>query len=822
MLILVFLGWTFAIRTLVERRKAEEARSRLVSIVENSTDAIDSKAMDGTIMTLNPSAEKLYGYSEEEIKGKNVFILTPPEHIDELKEVLERVGRGETVSEYETERVSKDGRRIPLSLTVAPVKDRAGNIVGTSAIARDITERKLAEQELKQAKEGAEAASRAKSDFLANMSHEIRTPMNGVIGMTGLLLDTELSEEQKEYAETVRLSGENLLTIINDILDFSKIEAGKMELEIIDFDLRSAVEETVELLAERAHGKGLEIASLVESRTPTALRGDPGRIRQILINLLGNAVKFAEEGEVVLRVGLVEETVDAAIVRFEVTDTGIGMTDEQQSRLFQSFTQADASTTRHYGGTGLGLAISKQLVELMGAEIGVESEPGVGSTFFFTLPLKKQPEGAQSTLEPLADLSGLRVLVVDDNETNRKIVHHQIVSWGMKNGMAEDGQSALKMLRSATERGEPYDLAILDMRMPEMDGIDLAQKIKADPSISSTKLIMLSSIGRRGEGEKARQAGIEAYLTKPVKQSQLYDALATVMGTPAKEEAAAPEEEERQIVTRHSLKEAKARSRVRILVAEDNQVNQKVAAKMLERLGYRADVAANGLEAVDALSRIPYSAVLMDVQMPEMDGYEATKEIRRREEGQEDRTPIIAMTANAMQGDRERALEEGMDDYVSKPVKLEELGAILERWISRDEGEEKPDDTPALESSDTSATPNGSVDHSKLEDLRELQEEGEPDILEELVEIFLGDAPRQLETLREATETVDARSVKRIAHTLKGSCGNMGAVRMAALCGELEAIGHSEDLGAAPAHIFRLEEEFGRVRAAFEQEISRS
>jgi CheY-like chemotaxis protein/HPt (histidine-containing phosphotransfer) domain-containing protein len=465
----------------------------------------------------------------------------------------------------------------------------------------------------------------------------------------------------------------------------------------------------------------------------------------------------------------------------------------------------------------------------MGGEIGAESTPGEGSTFFFTLPLKKQPEGAQqSTPMPLADLSNLRVLVVDDNETNRKIVHHQIISWGMKNGMAEDGQSALEMLHAAAQRGEPYDLAILDMQMPEMDGIELARMIKADPQGSSTKLIMLSSIGRRGEGEKARQAGIEAYLTKPVRQSQLYDTLATVMGTPAnaEEEAEAPEKEEKeqQLVTRYSLKEAKARSRARILVAEDNQVNQKVAVKMLESLGYRVDVAANGLEALEALSRIPYSAVLMDVQMPEMDGYEATAEIRKREgsDGANYRTSIIAMTANAMQGDKERALEEGMDDYVSKPVKLEQLNEVLERWLSRDEEEEKPGTTPALESADTSATPSGSVDYSVLEGLRELQEEGEPDILEELVAMFLKDAPSQLETLKEATEKGDAQSVERIAHTLKGSCGNMGAVRMEALCSELEEIGRSEDLSTAPRLTSSLEEEFGRVRAAFEKELSRS
>ncbi|HLL40933.1 MAG TPA: response regulator, partial [Rubrobacteraceae bacterium] len=589
-------------------------------------------------------------------------------------------------------------------------------------------------------------------------------------------------------------------------------------LEIIAFDLRSAVEETVALLAEQAHGKGLELASLVEYDVPVALRGDPGRIRQILGNLLSNGVKFAEEGEVILRVGLVEETEDTVIVRLGVSDTGIGMTEEQRARLFQSFTQADASTTRHYGGTGLGLAISKQLVELMGGEIGVESEPGVGSTFFCTFPLKKQPEGAQSTPKPLADLGGLRVLVVDDNETNRKIVQNQVVSRGMKNGIAEGGQRALEMLHAAAGRGEPYDLAILDMQMPAMDGLELARKIKADPSISSTKLIMLSSIWQLNEGEGARQAGIEAYLTKPVKHSQLYDALATVMGI--SEEAGA--REERQLITRHSLEDARARSRVRILVAEDNQVNQKVAVKILEKLGYRADVAANGLEAVEALSRIPYSAILMDVQMPEMDGYRATAEIRRRQKSEKaPHTPIIAMTANAMRGDRERALEEGMDDYISKPVKPEVLGMVLERWISRD-NEKKPGATPALESADTSPTPDVSVDYSVLESLRELQGEGEPDILEELVGMFLDDAPSQLETLKEAAEKGDTQSIERLAHTLKGSCGNMGAVRMEALYSELENMGRSESLLDAPARISRLEEELGRVRAAFEEELSRS
>jgi PAS domain S-box-containing protein len=810
---------------------AEESRSQLATILESAEDAIIGTTLNGTITTWNRGAEKLYSYSAEEVVGQHVSILAPPDHSDGLAEILESARRGENTNSYEAVRVAKDGRRIDASITVFPIKNSAGNIVSVAGITRDITERKGYEDELRQAKTAAEVANRAKSDFLANMSHEIRTPMNGVIGMTGLLLDTNLSPEQREYAETVRVSSENLLTIINDILDFSKIEAGKMELEETDFDLQRVVEETVDLLAEQAHGKGLELVSYMEQGVSTALRGDAGRIRQVLVNLLGNAIKFTEAGELVLRVSLDEDKGEEAVVRFEVKDSGIGMTEEQRSRLFESFSQADASTTRRFGGTGLGLAISKQLVELMGGKIGVESEPGKGSNFWFTTRLEKQSDDVQSAPSRRADLRNLRVLVVDDNDTNRRIVHEQVISWGMKNGMAEDGPSALERLRSFAECGEPYDLAIVDLDMPEMDGMELAHKIMADPAISSTKLILLTSMGLRGEAEQARRVGFAAYLTKPVRQSKLYDAITTVMGTLLVEEEAERRlaHEASTIVTRHSLEEAKSHTRERlaarahVLVAEDNAVNQKVAVRMLERLGYRADVAANGIEALEALSRIRYAAVLMDVQMPEMDGYEATAEIRRRE-GDLRHTPVIAMTANALKGDREKALEAGMDDYVPKPVKPKELEAVLERWVSEEKELEEGATVSAVDYGSAvgeNSEEEDPLDRNVLAGLRELQEEDEPDILDELIELFLADVPPLLAALRQAVEAGDAHSVERIVHTLKGSSANMGAKRMEAICAELEETGRSENLAGAPVRISRLEEEFGRDRAVFEEELSK-
>jgi PAS domain S-box-containing protein len=796
---LVTVGGQIALA--IERKRAEAAyRSEsdlLQALLDHIPDAIYFKDTESRFTRVSRHVHLRGLSSPDEAVGKTDFDFFSEEHARQSYEDEQRIIRTGKPIIDKIEKETFPGGEIGWVLsTKVPIRDSEGRVTGLVGASRDITERVRMEEELRQARDVALESARLKSEFLANMSHEIRTPMNGVIGMTDLLLETSLDADQHEFAETIWTSADALLKIIDDILDFSKIEAGRLTFETLDFDLRHVVEGTAELIAERALAKNLELVSLVHADVPAQLRGDPGRLRQVLTNLVGNAVKFTERGEVFINVEKEEETDAFVMLRFTVTDTGIGIGEEGRAQLFQPFTQADGSTTRKFGGTGLGLAISKQLVELMEGEIGVESAPGQGSTFWFTARLEKQPANALPALAPRADLRGLRVLIVDDNQTNRKIMLCQTASWGMRAEAVAGAQEALARLRDAAARGEPFDVAALDLQMPGTNGFTLAREIKSDVAIANVRLVMMTSFSQRGHGKTALEAGIAGYLTKPVRQAQFFDCLAMVMGAV---DAPAPADPPSRLVTRHSLEEDKLRSRLRVLVAEDNPVNQKLARLQIEKLGFGVEVVANGREAVAALAQQSYALVLMDCQMPEMDGYAATAEIRRRE-GSHRRTPIIAVTANAMKGDREKCLEAGMDDYIAKPVRSEELADTLRRWVRQPE--------PTRESvACARSLPDEAIKSLAeiSEGLAQLREELGAEVVVELIDTFIPDTRERMEALRRTVEQQDARAMGREAHALKGSYRNMGGRGMAALCERLETQGRAGEIAGADTILTQLQ-----------------
>jgi len=783
---------TFGIsRDITQRKLAElaqrtsEQRTRL--IIDTARDAFVGMDAQGLVTDWNYQAEITFGWLRDEAIGQPVAELIVPrdEREDFRAGIAEfmRTGEGRFLNtRLETIGVDRQGRHFPVEMTIAPIRI-AGSWFFASFI-HDITQRRRAARELQQAKDSAESASRAKSDFLANMSHEIRTPMNAIIGMTELVLETPLAPEQREFLGMAKDSADSLLKLLNDILDFSKIEAGRLDLDEVAFPLRDSLLDMLRTLAVRAEQKGLELACRIRPGVPEHLLGDPDRLRQILVNLIGNAIKFTQHGEIVVDVEAELLTDEAATLHFSVRDTGIGIPAEKHAQIFQAFVQADGSTTRDYGGTGLGLTISAQLVGMMGGRIWVESTPGLGSTFHFTARLTRPPAGAAvAELHEPPSLHGLPVLIVDDNATNRRILSEMVSNWQMCPTAVDGAAAAIAALEQARSAGKPFALVLLDAVMPEVDGFALAQRIGSRPELATSTLMMLSSACQSNDAARCRDLGVAAYLSKPIKQSDLLDAVMTALAPrTAGGNAAANVAQPCVLVARRPLC---------VLLAEDNAVNQRLAVRLLEKWGHRVRVATTGREVLSALDEAPADVVLMDVQMPEMDGYETTTAIRQRERTSGGHLPIWAMTAHAMKGDCEHCLAVGMDGYIAKPIQPRELFLALEAIANC---KAKP------ELSTTGPEPPEGLDEcSALAHCG-----GDPLLLREVTQLFLDTAPAMLEQLASAAAAGDSRLVERHAHSFKSSLGHLGARQPMRLAADLESSARQFDAGGLALRVEQL------------------
>ncbi len=785
-----------------EVQAAEDAvrkgKERLQAVLESVDDVVLEMDADNKFINVWNQRGDLLMRPKEELIGTTFEKLMPGELPKMVHAASARIlASGQSEIMESAVAVPAGLRWFSARMTRIPAE--AGARATICAVVRDVTERRAAEEELKRAKEAAEAASQAKSEFLANMSHEIRTPMNGILGMTELTLDTELTKEQQEYLKTVKTSADALLVVINDILDFSKIEAGKLEFERVDFNLWNSLGETMEALALRAHQRGLEFACRIRPEVDKWVTGDPGRLRQVLVNLIGNAIKFTEHGEVVLEVGRDGEDESGALLHFAVRDTGIGIAKEKQGLVFGAFTQADSSMSRRYGGTGLGLAITHRLVEMMGGRIWLESEPARGSTFHFTARFGKAvSQETEARSGKPEKLRGKRVLIVDDNESVRAILEEIFSAWQIMPALVSDAAAALETLKHASEEHSEFALVVADAQMPGKSGFELAREIRRRFRDKAPKFVMLGSAAKEGRASAERDAGIDAFLSKPLQQSQLLDLLQDIFNPAFAPEESAP-------VRPRAAQQR--RTGMRILLAEDNAVNRLVATRLLQKAGYEVVLAENGLEAVEFAKKADVQLVLMDVQMPEMDGFEATQAIRALEKGSGAHLPIVAMTAHAMKGDRDRCLAAGMDDYLTKPIRSATLFALLERYATN---------VAPIIVNKTAEPEEISEEHAWDLNRALARVGGDRDLLVELIVIFETECPKLLRAIRSAAERGDASALELNAHGLKGACSTFSAGPSTDRARDLEMMGRNKRLAGSREMLGRLEKEIHRLLAEFE------